>query len=354
MYNGAEVVISSAINDFVSSAAFHNCRMLNCPMSRLTFAMRKYLPLIMTAACCVTGCGDSATTPTTTGTATNGAAATDVSAKAKADEGAPPARAKIPSDDLFATMVQAFAEGKGDLYKKTETQLDKLGAEAIPTYEDALEGGEVEARKLACMRLAFLGPDAAPATDTLAVALNDKEPFVRANAASVLSVVSSPPETLLPALVAILKDDNARDWHGMSIVAMSNLGTLASDAVPDLIPFLKSAKSDYRRDTLKTLKAIGPAAKPYLGEIKSLYKDEVEEVATTAKEVVTFIESIDRETEQVGQMDMRDTVGPGDDTGPPPPMPKLELPGAKSEPPAAGGGADPEPEPPAEPTKKDN
>lgn len=248
------------------------------------------------------------------------------------EDGKPPQRDKIPSDDLFATMVQAFVENQGDQYEKADRQLDKLGVDGIPTYVDALQGGDAESRKLACMKLANLGPDAAPATDALASVLNDDDPSVRANAASVLSIVPQPPDNLVNALRAILKDESGTMWHGMSIVALSNLGTLAADVVPDLVPFLTSEDAELRRNAVRTLRAIGPAAKPFIPDIKKLEEDQDEAVRTSAKDAVAFLESIDREadgtdrpTEKVGQADTSDSAGSGD-TGPPPLIPELNIP----------------------------
>lgn len=269
------------------------------------------------------GCGESSppTPPAPTTTTTPKSTVTK-------DDGKPPARTKIPSDDLFATLVQAFVENKGDLYGETDKKLDDMGANGIPTYVDALTGGGIDSRKLACIKLANLGPAAAPATAALAVALDDEDASVRANAASVLSILPQPPANLVAKLTETLNDKSADMWHSMSIVALSNLGTVASDAVPSLAPFLKSDDAELRRDTVRTLKLIGPAAKDLLPDIQELVNDENEDVSAVAKEAVAFLESIDadpgpdmdRATEQVGQAN----DGPPNDT--PPLIPELSPP----------------------------
>jgi HEAT repeat protein len=305
-----------------------------CSWLRVNKAMRTYSYLMI---CLFVGCGGDPPPPPSVddradSSSTAGAGA-GADATVSVDAGQPPQREKLPSDDLFATMVQAFVENKGDLYEKADRELDELGAEGIPTYVDALRGGDAESRKLACIKLANLGPDAAPATDDLAAALNDDDPSVRANAASVLSIVPKPPENLVGALRAILQDESGTMWHGMSIVALSNLGTLAEDAVPDLVPFLTSEDAELRRDSVRTMRAIGPASKPFVANIKKLVDDPDEAVSAAATEAVAFIESINRESDdrtdrptgKVGQATVPDSEA-AKEAGPPPLIPLLDLP----------------------------
>jgi HEAT repeat protein len=103
------------------------------------------------------------------------------------------------------------------------------------------------------------GPDAAPAVNQIASALNDPDPDVRSAAAWALSQIGGPGAAAVPALEKSLADSNAR-VRSLSAVALQSFGPKAVVTVPALIAALRDPSPNVRAPAADALGSIGPAA----------------------------------------------------------------------------------------------
>ena len=250
-----------------------------------------------------------------------------------------PAEPTWPEGDAtqaFQRLVQAYNGQEGADYNEENSKLQSLGKDSIPTYIYAITHGDETDRRLACMQLAGLGPDAAPATAELTTLLDDKDEFIRANAASVLSIVPEPPASLVPTLVTLMGNENS-DWAQMAILALGNLGPGAESAIDPMIQLLPKASPELQKALLDSLGRIGAPAQAALETIGTLASSDDADIKTAAETARSEIKVAVRAAE----MESQESAGAGDDVpetadgDPPsnPDSPALILdPGAGSDP----------------------
>jgi len=171
--------------------------------------------------------------------------------------------------------------------------------EAVPALAAILvDDPDREARHQASLSLAKMVPASRTAVPELARALQDKEPFVRVNAARALARLGAEARAAVPALIEALSDDSNKTdlgnfYHSIQDVAALALGraSAGTDAgVPALIAFLKSAKTDSRRQTaVRALGEVGAEARPAAPLLRALLKDKSRDVRRTAEEALKKI-----------------------------------------------------------------
>jgi HEAT repeat protein len=155
-------------------------------------------------------------------------------------------------------------------------------------YQTILMVGPVSARRWSVKKLEGYKE---LAVRPLAIALKDKDKWVRANAAEALWKIGPKAEKAIPALIQALKDKD-KDVCGIAALTLGKIGrhadmsdhgpAKAEKAVPALIEALKNKDEDVRYNVNFSLVDIGPKAVPAL--IKAL-KDK-EELARESAAIV--------------------------------------------------------------------
>jgi HEAT repeat protein len=137
--------------------------------------------------------------------------------------------------------------------------LGHIGPAAVPALVDALSHPNAGVRTDAARAFRFMEPEeAAPALTTLAAALHDSSPNVRAAAALTLGHLGPTAETALPELLAAL-DDSDR-WVRIEVVrSLGRMGQPAQPAIDRLMEFVKSNQQDdlLRSSAIQSLAEIG-------------------------------------------------------------------------------------------------
>jgi HEAT repeat protein len=169
-------------------------------------------------------------------------------------------------------------------WELAQTELINLGAESVPVLVQALRSGDPMQREMAVSVLILLGPDIAGTDEPLLDALEDKSPFVRANAATALSTRPGYEERVIPVLTDLLGSDDPQ-LRQMAAMNLNNFGPEAAACVPQLSAALSEAPPEGLLPIVELLGRIGPAAeaaRPQLQQIAFEQEGDAREAATAA------------------------------------------------------------------------
>jgi HEAT repeat protein/lysophospholipase L1-like esterase len=135
-------------------------------------------------------------------------------------------------------------------------------AEALAHLTQRLGAPEEDRRLAAAGTLAELGPEAAPAVDTLARGLEDGSPAVRAECARALGRIGTRAASVLPALVGRLRDPEAH----VRLLAVRALGRIGDQrAAPELRARFGDPDPRVVREARKALAQLTGGAAPRAG-----------------------------------------------------------------------------------------
>ena len=134
-----------------------------------------------------------------------------------------------------------------------------LGPVGIQAVADGLTNADARIRH-GCVGQWELGKDYPEILFTpLFNCLKDPAPMVRARAANALGMLGQQPDTVVPALTALLSDKD--DWvRNMAALGLSLYGPRAKPAAPELLKLLAKPSPDFQFFGTNALKAIDPAA----------------------------------------------------------------------------------------------
>ena len=140
--------------------------------------------------------------------------------------------------------------------------------------------------------LANIGPQSVAALTEL---LQDKNEHVRYAAAWALWEIGAAASPAVPALTALLKDDEVKD---AAAGALGGIGPEAKPAVAALTELLKDKHADVRRNAVEALGKIAPEMATVSAAVRELLGDPDERVRRTAR---SALEKIDPKAAPVGQ-----------------------------------------------------
>jgi HEAT repeat protein len=158
------------------------------------------------------------------------------------------------------------------------SQLEEIGYRIESGFQNE------PSRVAAIVALGRFGPEAAQAVPDLIDALHSSDHRVRAHAAEAIALIGPAAKAAVPDLIEWLgtRDDPGNGWvvypdaqggwrilqsRVMPIVALGRIGPESRAAVPALILALRDGRAQVRREAIRSLGAIGPAASPAQGEI---------------------------------------------------------------------------------------
>ncbi|GAB6166664.1 hypothetical protein JCM19992_26640 [Thermostilla marina] len=118
--------------------------------------------------------------------------------------------------------------------------VQRMGDRAVPILARALQFPAL--RRAAAYALGDYGPEAAPAVEALAEALDDEDPSVRSEILFALGAIGPHAEAALPAVRKALKDRDMNVRYA-ACYALCRMGTAASDAKADLLACVGGADS---------------------------------------------------------------------------------------------------------------
>ncbi len=137
----------------------------------------------------------------------------------------------------------------------------------------ALKHADPKVRYRAAQTLGQLGPLAKFAVPELREALEDKHPLVRIKVAEALwKIEQTPSATLLPVLLAALKDKDA-GVRAAAPPVIALMGTKAKNALPALTEALKDKELEVKLAAVAALGDLGPVAKDRAGALLDLASD---------------------------------------------------------------------------------
>lgn len=136
--------------------------------------------------------------------------------------------------------------------------LAALGRPAVPALQAALADPGEHIRGAAAFALGDMGPAAAEAAASLVDLLGEAPPLLRRHVISALGTIKAPLELTVPALAAILDDDDPETGYVAS-QALARIGPDAGAALPALVRALGAKGSYTRAFAAEALTRIGSA-----------------------------------------------------------------------------------------------
>jgi hypothetical protein len=228
-----------------------------------------------------------------------------------------PAKTAGPSsvELAFGRLLAAMEGGNPDDWATAEQELQAAGVLAVPVLQRHLEDERPQARELAVMFLAQIGPAAAPAAPLLMTLLDDPSSLIQVNAAATLVMIGDQPgeesETSAPTpesaervsraieTLQSLLDHPEENVRMTAISSLGNAGPAAKPALRQLRTALGDVNSQVRATAAAALGRLGPLATSQVAALKSLTKDEAPEVRTAAALAIRQIESPDAPGEAI-------------------------------------------------------
>jgi HEAT repeat protein len=167
----------------------------------------------------------------------------------------------VPS--LIRIMVNPARRYGYDMQShRVKPVLERIGVAAVPAFIDLLDDPDRDVRAHAARGLLYLGPQAIEAAPALCAVLADEDVNIRRTARYAL--VGMGPE-IIPQLIDVLRQDNLAA-KSQAAEALSDFGSVASDAVPALIEVVESNPKDkyLYGNAVHALGTMGSAAKEVL------------------------------------------------------------------------------------------
>ncbi|MBL8824926.1 MAG: HEAT repeat domain-containing protein [Planctomycetia bacterium] len=234
---------------------------------------------------------------------------TDSSAKAKAAESlglmGEKARDAIPSLLKLLTDPDEFVR------RTTMTALTKIGTPSksdINLLITALSDPNVEMRRYAATTLEKMGSDARSVSKEILAAMRDTDPVVRQASARTVGLFGRDVKDLAKGpLEEMLKDND----HDNRLAAAAGLAGIlgSSGEVDGLSKLLKHQDTEIRVVAAKACTKLGKNAKPVLGELLTLAKDDTGELR---KNVIQLLAQLDPNDAKLGMNLVIDSTKAGD------------------------------------------
>ena len=145
------------------------------------------------------------------------------------------------------------------------------GAVALPHFVNAVKHSNPSLRNWAVDGMGHIGPAALSALPLIKIAINDPDPSTSYNAVRAMGRVGR--SAAVPILVKLMNHQKLRT---VAVLALRQLETAASSAVPALIEHLNDADESFRQSVVKALEVIDPQALarsqrvPFWGHVRRL------------------------------------------------------------------------------------
>ena len=167
--------------------------------------------------------------------------------------------------EAIDALIQGVSDESPQVREMSTWTLSEIGSPAarvVPVLISTLADPDENIRVVGSVALQNLG---APAVPYLIEALKAESAEIRLNAAYALGEISTPLDTILPALIGTLTDP---EWNVRRLVVRA-LVTIGSPAVTPLIQALNSDDPDLRRMAARALGDIGtPEARRAIADAK--------------------------------------------------------------------------------------
>ncbi len=227
-----------------------------------------------------------------------------------------PAQPTGPSEVelAFGRLVEAAEGGQPDDWAAAEQDLQAAGDLVIPVLIEHLDDERPQARELAVMLLAQVGPEAAPAAPTLVKLLGDPSSLIQVNAAATLIMIGDQPRdeesdtptedgaervALAVRTLATLLKHPEENIRMTALSSLGNAGLAAKPAIPRMTAALGDVNPQVRTMAASSLGRLGPLAAAQVAALKSLAEDEDPEVRGAAALAIRQIEAPDAPGEAI-------------------------------------------------------
>jgi hypothetical protein len=138
--------------------------------------------------------------------------------------------------------------------------LGSLGPKAKAAVPDLIEALKKDHGQVSYYATSALSQIGAPAVPALKKAVKDKDPSLRAAAATVLAHMRPAPKGTVALLIELLKDDKSEDVRAAAAAALIPVHKQAKSAVEPLLHALKDPSQDVRERAALALRWIDPEA----------------------------------------------------------------------------------------------
>lgn len=196
------------------------------------------------------------------------------------------------AEKAWAKLMQP--EMTSEQWEAAQQALVELGAEAAPLLNRELGSAEEYHREIAATLVAQLGTPSEKTQKALLPLLEDRSPFVRANAAAALAPVAEHSDAVVPVLTKLLKADDPQ-LRKMAAMNLSSFGKEAAPEVATLAAALEDSDAEVVLPVVQLLGRIGPRAEPAMqrlqqiafeqeGEVKRAAQTAIEQIRTSTNE----------------------------------------------------------------------
>ncbi len=234
---------------------------------------------------------------------------TDNSAKAKAAESLGLMGEK--ARDAIPPLLKLLNDPDEFVRRTTMTALTKIGNPSksdLPLLIAALGDRNVDMRRYAAMTLEKMGPDARSVSIELIAAIRDNDPVVRQAAARAVGLFGREvKDSAKGPLEEMLKDTDKDNRLAAAEGLAGILG--ASGDLEGLTRLLKNPDTDIRVFAVKACSKLGKNAKPLLGDLLNMTKDDF---GDTRRAVINLLPQLDPNDAKLGINLVVESVKSGD------------------------------------------
>ena len=193
----------------------------------------------------------------------------------------------IQAREIFDSLLSPSTAN--DDWDRILEQLLAEGDAAVRVLADRLQTGTDAERELAATTFALLGPQAAPASQTLIAALADPLPFVRANVAATLVQLPDCTADAVPALIQLLHADDPQ-LRQMAAVNLNAAGMATVSHVESLKQALSQNQSEeVLTPMVELLGRLGKPAESALPELQKIAFEQSGELGAAATSAIQQI-----------------------------------------------------------------
>lgn len=169
-------------------------------------------------------------------------------------------------DKEIPRLLACFDRNDEDLRIKAAETLAKMGKKAVDPVREKLKSKNPSVRFCAVQTLAFMGPEAAGASEDLLGCLQDSDPAVRRKAVYALGRLGGEADAVFEGLLKALSD-NDPDVVETALEMLKQANAPPKSALPALTKLAKDPNHDVRSEAMKLLGKMGEPAVPAFKEL---------------------------------------------------------------------------------------
>jgi HEAT repeat protein len=178
----------------------------------------------------------------------------------------------VEPDTAVPVLMTALKHDKDEVRMQAAHALAQARRETgqlLPFFKEGLKSKTQRVRLQALHGIALIGPQANPAVADVIETLKDTDESVRQQAVHTLQQIPAKPDTVLPALTTLFKQDT----RAVRTTIVQNVWRYGPKAMPLLLEAFKDKDVSIRQQAVWAMQNVGGDLSAYHAEISTLVKD---------------------------------------------------------------------------------